>query len=406
MSGLRKPKYMKICDIHKILNYIFNGHKRPHFVQLNPKPKLVVIINLKTEFSEAEHENCEDLSQLTASSSGENSDSVTDKIKEKNGVDKSLKAEGDVFDYLRLDFRAHINENIKLNDLFKNLLKSVDVHKTTLNLITPENLNLIEKHDINHIFSYSCFIKSQTDFDTSTFTTYLKPVKITQYFLVAIDCEMMICKNGKQLGRITILDNNGSVIYDTYIRPQSEVVDYLEKYSGLNSINTGNGVDMSQMHRDILEIVGTTTFLVGHGLENDLEAMNFYTEKLIDTSYLFLSSEGYKIKLSQLSKKLFGSVIQEKSHSSKEDAFCCLKLLAYKIGQLKNFYDPCGEKLKFPVEVAEAKDFAELRHAKGIRFLETDDLEAGQLNNDNSVFYLVFYSIKGEDFIRLRQNNK
>ena len=90
------------------------------------------------------------------------------------------------------------------------------------------------------------------------------------------------------------------LIYNVYIKPESQVIDYLEKYSGLNYGNTGKGITLEQLHSDILEIIGIDTFIVGHGLENDLEVLNFYSENLIDTSYLFLSCEGHKIKLTFL----------------------------------------------------------------------------------------------------------
>lgn len=404
MVTLKKPRYLKICDIHNILNYIFKGYKRPHYIQLNPKPTLVVIINLMVD----------DKNSNDSISKKQNyykpipilKDNAVENNKEKKMLNDNKRPEDYIFKHLGLDFKVHLNENMAIKDLFDNFLKSIDISKTTLNLVTPENLELIEKQDINHVFSYSCYIKSQTHFDVSIFNTYLKPDRITPYFLVAIDCEMVMCEDGRQIGRITILDSIGNVIYDKYVKPESAVLDYLEKYSGLNPLNVSNGINRSQLNQDLLEIIGTNTFILGHGLENDLEVLRFYTDKIIDTAYLFLSCEGYKVKLSQLSKKYFGSIIQKEVHSSKEDAYCCLRLLAYKIGQLKNFYDPEGENIDLPVEIAKITNQMELNGAKGIRFFETNEIDINSIVNDNSVFYFVLYSKNDVNLINFRQKNR
>ena len=47
MVSLRIPKYLKIHDIQSMLKYIFRNEKRPHFIQLRPKPSTVVLIKIK-----------------------------------------------------------------------------------------------------------------------------------------------------------------------------------------------------------------------------------------------------------------------------------------------------------------------------------------------------------------------
>lgn len=386
MGGLKKPRYLKIHDIHSILKYIFLGYKRPHYIQLNPKPRLVVLLHAKNVEGDL-HAKAEPNPNINV---------------EKNVSDgKQSVRQADIQkDHL---IEAHLNEGIPLDDLFGNILKSVDARRVSLSTITPDNLKLIEKHDITHLFSYTNFIESRVDFDVTRFETFLRPTKASPYFLLALDCEMMICRKGRQIGRISIVDHTGEVIYDRYVRPDSEVIDYVEKYSGLNYDNTSRGVSLSQMRKDMLELIGTNTFLLGHGLEHDLEAMSFYTENVIDTAYLFLSSEGHKTKLAQLSKKYFGKVIQETSHSSREDALCCLKLLSYRISQIRNIYDPEGELLDLGVETRRVASFEELDGGRGIRVVETQSLTLGNLWGSRDVFYMVFYSKDTGDYVAMNQ---
>jgi hypothetical protein len=120
------------------------------------------------------------------------------KVEEKKSIESKhfqgeTKMDHFIHDHLGLDLAIHINENVSLDDIYANILNSVEVSNPSLDLITAENLKLIEKHSINHMFSYSNYVRSQQDFDTSIFKTYIRPNKVTPYFLVSIDCEMMIC---------------------------------------------------------------------------------------------------------------------------------------------------------------------------------------------------------------------
>lgn len=396
MAGLRKPRYLKIYDIHSILKYIFLGHKRPNYIQLNPKPKLVVLLYVKSP-----GDRCP-LSDTAPDRRGKSQNKAEKKTLDCSQLVNGNVAENEHNGHL---IEAHVNESMPLDDLFSNILKSIDIRKVSLSVITPENLKLIEKHNVTHMFSYTNFIQSQTNFDVSMFRTFLKPTKISPYFLVALDCEMMICENGKQIGRISMADHTGKIIYDNYIQPASQVLDYVERYSGLNHSNTSKGITLAQMQIDILDIIGTNTFLLGHGLEHDLEAMNFYTENVIDTAYLFLSCEGRKTKLAHLSKKYFGEHIQESSHSSREDALCCLKLLSYKICQTKNLYDKDGEYLDLGIDTKKVADPRELKGAKGLRMLEVDHFAFDSLSVSQDVFYIVFYSKDSNNYVAMRQKN-
>lgn len=57
--------------------------------------------------------------------------------------------------------------------------------------------------------------------------------------IIAIDCEMVLCKNSNpnirdkanfyihEVARVSITNYNGHVLYDEYIRPKKQIVNYL-----------------------------------------------------------------------------------------------------------------------------------------------------------------------------------
>lgn len=378
MAKLSKPKYLKLFDIQKIIKHIFCSEKRPHYLQLIPKPTKMAVILLQ---------------KLANATPPKNRTLIYSR--------NNAPLPSPVDDCLLGFTKVHINEKISIQDLYKNLLKSTDINKVSTSFITEENLKLIEKHDIQHMFSYSSFIKSKTSFDSNLFNSYLRPTLKTKYFLVALDCEMMICKNGKQIGRLSIIDVTGKVIYDKFIQPESEVVDYVEKYSGLNFENTSKGITLKDMRREMLEIIGIDTVVLGHGLENDLEAMQLYTENLIDTAYLFLNSDGHKIKLAQLSKIYFNAEIQSNEHDSREDAMCCLKLLSYKICEQLNFYDPAGDFIDLNITSIYEPEESKISDDRTICFMKKSKIDKSEFKKD--VYYLIITEENDLNYIYFKQ---
>jgi RNA exonuclease 4 len=92
---------------------------------------------------------------------------------------------------------------------------------------------------------------------------------------VAMDCEMVgVGMDGLQsaLARVTIVDWNGEILLDEYIKPDCEVTDYRTYVSGIRENDLANARDLESCRMEVMEIL-RDKILVGHALKNDLTAL-------------------------------------------------------------------------------------------------------------------------------------
>jgi RNA exonuclease 1 len=164
--------------------------------------------------------------------------------------------------------------------------------------------------------------------------------------LIAIDCEMVTkyvimliykkcsTSNGLELTRISIVDEQCSVLYDSYVLPSSPILDYHTKFSGITADLL---IDCKVMLKDVQlklqEILHADMILVGHSLENDLIALKLLHTKVIDTSILYPNQRGgnYKNALKYLAQRFLNTTIQANCHDSIVDASTAMQLTQLKI---------------------------------------------------------------------------
>lgn len=153
--------------------------------------------------------------------------------------------------------------------------------------------------------------------------------------IVAMDCEFVgvFPKDTSALGRCSIMDYNGNVIYDSFIKPEGTIMTYRTRYSGIRKKDMKNAVPFKIAQKQIREILQDKV-VVGHALHNDFKVIKIqHSGKLVrDTaSYKPLRalanlSERTPASLRTLTRILLGRSIQGKEHCSIEDSRAALDL--------------------------------------------------------------------------------
>ncbi|WPK26838.1 hypothetical protein PUMCH_004200 [Australozyma saopauloensis] len=155
----------------------------------------------------------------------------------------------------------------------------------------------------------------------------------------AIDCEFCDAKSGKVLTRISIVNFQNEVIYDTYVKPQEEIIDYKTKYSGITEeILEGVTTTLEEVQEKLLSLISDSDVLIGHSLESDLKVLRLRHPRVIDSSLVYEHHNGFPQKpgLKWLSEQFLDRKIQKgesngTGHSSVEDLNACLDLIKLKL---------------------------------------------------------------------------
>lgn len=93
--------------------------------------------------------------------------------------------------------------------------------------------------------------------------------------VLAMDCEMVGNGNQSMLARVTIVNVDGKVVLDEYVKPTGKVTDYRSCYSGIKKSHLENGSDFFTVRNKVLSLINGC-ILVGHSLHFDLDALNIY----------------------------------------------------------------------------------------------------------------------------------
>nr|XP_019000061.1 uncharacterized protein I203_07218 [Kwoniella mangroviensis CBS 8507]OCF63522.1 hypothetical protein I203_07218 [Kwoniella mangroviensis CBS 8507] len=156
--------------------------------------------------------------------------------------------------------------------------------------------------------------------------------------VVAMDCEMIYTTAGISLGRVTIVDENGEILLDEMVRQTVPVLDVNTRFSGITPDQLKTAVmDLPAVRAAACMFIGPDTITVGHGLENDLRALQLLHTKVIDTAFVFPHDKGppFRRALRDIVKEKLGYFIQDRTsdlgHSSAVDAKSTLEVLKWKV---------------------------------------------------------------------------
>lgn len=149
--------------------------------------------------------------------------------------------------------------------------------------------------------------------------------------VIGMDCEMVGVSsvgNRSALGRVTLVNQWGNVIYDEYVRPVERVVDFRTKISGIRPQHLKKAKDFRVVQKEVAELI-KGRILVGHALRNDFKALLLGHQKqdIRDTSeYKHFLREGRSRALRNLATEVLGVEIQNGEHCPIEDARAAMML--------------------------------------------------------------------------------
>jgi RNA exonuclease 1 len=121
--------------------------------------------------------------------------------------------------------------------------------------------------------------------------------------VVALDCEMIYSTAGLSLARVSVVDGQGELLLDEFVRMDDGVAimyvlsppsaqwlnslsDFNTRFSGVSSLDSAK-LDLREIRRVLSSYISSKTIIVGHALDNDLKALRLVHRRCIDTCALF-----------------------------------------------------------------------------------------------------------------------
>ncbi|KAJ8372967.1 hypothetical protein AAFF_G00272480 [Aldrovandia affinis] len=152
----------------------------------------------------------------------------------------------------------------------------------------------------------------------------------------ALGCEMCYTTQGLELARVTVVNTSLQIIYDTFVKPDNEVIDYNTRFSGVSEEDLKASSSSIHNVQEVLQsFVSADTILIGYSLEKDLCALKLLHSTVVDISAVFPHRLGlpHKRGLRSLTADYLRRIIQEsvKGHDSGEDATACMELMLWKV---------------------------------------------------------------------------
>ncbi|CZR52757.1 related to REX3-RNA exonuclease, member of the family of 3`-5` exonucleases [Phialocephala subalpina] len=215
---------------------------------------------------------------------------------------------------------------------------------------------------------------------------------------VCIDGEMGYTVYGLELIRLTATSwPDGEELFDVLVRPMGPILDLNSRYSGVWPKHMAEAppwsdsspqkdstklpiVDSPAKARSLLfSFLSPKTPLIGHGLENDLNATRLIHPTIIDTALLYPHKAGlpYRNGLKALMKDYLNRHIQVvvdgkmDGHDSKEDANAAGDLVRFKV----------GEEWKKMVKEGWKIENGNFKHGTGKELIPTGATKADTLKN-------------------------
>lgn len=148
--------------------------------------------------------------------------------------------------------------------------------------------------------------------------------------IVAIDCEMVLTKarndfkQKHELARLSIVNYNGHILFDEFIKPKNKVINYLTWVSGVTREKVENSKYYEFHHDKIMDIL-RDKIIIGHTLKSDYEALNYFPNpkknRDLKTFKIFQENGNKILSLKKMAMAFLNIDIQKAEHSSVTDFF-------------------------------------------------------------------------------------
>eukprot|EP00092_Neocalanus_flemingeri_P006938 GFUD01007490.1.p1 GENE.GFUD01007490.1~~GFUD01007490.1.p1 ORF type:complete len:683 (+),score=120.71 GFUD01007490.1:255-2303(+) len=151
-----------------------------------------------------------------------------------------------------------------------------------------------------------------------------------------LDCEMCYTPAGLELTKVTVVGIDGRLVYESLVTPDNEIIDFNTRFSGIAAKDlavAGQTKNLKEVQNDLMGFINADTIMVGHGLENDLRALNIIHGVVLDTAVVFPHFYGLPFRRSLrslVSSYLKRDIQASWGHDSYEDARACIELMLWK----------------------------------------------------------------------------
>ena len=158
---------------------------------------------------------------------------------------------------------------------------------------------------------------------------YTTPIGTKSQSYVGVDCEMVSTENDtNSLARVSIVNMNGEVLLDMFVKPESKVINYRTFVTGIRPRHLNSAKSHPEVRKKVKEIL-KNKIVVGHALHHDLKALQIEIpkERTRDTQGLYGEMSGVgSVSLQKLCFQTLGRMIQVGHHSSVEDALATIEI--------------------------------------------------------------------------------
>ncbi|KAI9293478.1 hypothetical protein K502DRAFT_325308 [Neoconidiobolus thromboides FSU 785] len=144
----------------------------------------------------------------------------------------------------------------------------------------------------------------------------------------------------ERLAKVTIVDSNGRLVYNAFVKSSKQVVNYNRKVYGFTSEDFNKGKPFLKVQEEVKDIIEGRV-LIGANLNKSLSLLNITHPKInscdiVKFRPLLKVNCGRPLTLKKISKHLLGLWIQDKPIDIVEDSYACMAIYSIIKRSIKN----------------------------------------------------------------------